>query len=190
VLLNDVYASAVAGDTPVVITDYATAELVKLAANAAVDPYVPNSSITVSGPTSAGSTPVVNFAAGSFSAGEQVAFTVTGQGPISLSVVKAAVETARLTELANATTGAVLLNVKLPANASGTYTVTATGRTSARVGTAFLTVAAVDAGSGKALAFTGANVSPLITWGAGGVVLLGLALLVVMGIVRRERASE
>ena len=34
VLLNEVYASAVAVDTPVVITDYATAELVKVAANA------------------------------------------------------------------------------------------------------------------------------------------------------------
>jgi UDPglucose 6-dehydrogenase len=33
-LLNEVYASAVACDTPVVITDYATAELVKVAANA------------------------------------------------------------------------------------------------------------------------------------------------------------
>ncbi|MET4640176.1 UDP-glucose/GDP-mannose dehydrogenase family protein [Mycetocola sp. 2940] len=33
-LLNEVYATAVAAETPVVITDYATAELVKVAANA------------------------------------------------------------------------------------------------------------------------------------------------------------
>ncbi|GHD42032.1 UDP-glucose/GDP-mannose dehydrogenase family protein [Mycetocola manganoxydans] len=33
-LLNEVYATAVAADTPVVVTDYATAELVKVAANA------------------------------------------------------------------------------------------------------------------------------------------------------------
>jgi UDPglucose 6-dehydrogenase len=33
-LLNEVYASAVSADTPVVVTDYATAELVKVAANA------------------------------------------------------------------------------------------------------------------------------------------------------------
>ena len=32
-LLNEVYASAIAADTPLVITDYATAELVKVAAN-------------------------------------------------------------------------------------------------------------------------------------------------------------
>ncbi|WP_411721983.1 UDP-glucose dehydrogenase family protein [Mycetocola sp.] len=33
-LLNEVYATAVSADTPVVVTDYATAELVKVAANA------------------------------------------------------------------------------------------------------------------------------------------------------------
>ena len=33
-LLNEVYASAIAADTPLVVTDYATAELVKVAANA------------------------------------------------------------------------------------------------------------------------------------------------------------
>jgi UDPglucose 6-dehydrogenase len=33
-LLNEVYASAIAHDTPLVVTDYATAELVKVAANA------------------------------------------------------------------------------------------------------------------------------------------------------------
>jgi UDPglucose 6-dehydrogenase len=33
-LLNEVYATAVAADTPIVVTDYATAELVKVAANA------------------------------------------------------------------------------------------------------------------------------------------------------------
>jgi UDPglucose 6-dehydrogenase len=33
-LLNEVYATAIDGDTPLVITDYATAELVKVAANA------------------------------------------------------------------------------------------------------------------------------------------------------------
>ena len=33
-LLNEVYASAMAGETPLIVTDYATAELVKVAANA------------------------------------------------------------------------------------------------------------------------------------------------------------
>ena len=34
VLLNEVYASALAADTPLIVTDYATAEPVKVAANA------------------------------------------------------------------------------------------------------------------------------------------------------------
>lgn len=164
-----------------------------VAANAA-DPYVPNDSISVSGSVTPGGTAVVTFKNGAFAAGENVALSVTGEGPITLSVVKASVETARITKTASAA-GAVALNVKLPTDAKGTYSVTGTGLTSGRVGTASLTIAAADGGSstggdsGQGLAFTGANVSPLIIWGAGGIVCLGIALLIVMGIVRRQRAA-
>ena len=153
-----------------------------VAANAAT-PYVPNSNIAVTGSTTAGGTSVITFASGSFTGNggsENVAFQVSGSGTATLSAVHSAVVS--LTKAATA--GGVVINVKLPAGATGTYTVTATGATSGIVGTASITVKAADG-----LPFTGASVSPLIIWGTGGVLLLGIALLLVRGIVRRQRAN-
>ena len=156
------------------------------AANAA---YVANDHIVVSGSTAPGGTAVVTFIDNSFTPGETVSFAVTGEGPIALSAVRAAVVTATTTKTANATTGAVALQVSLPNTATGSYNVTATGQTSGNVGTATLTVRSADAGAGAKLPFTGANISPLIIWGAGGILLLGVALLVVLAVVRRQRAT-
>ena len=112
---------------------------------------------------------------------------MTGSGTAVLSTVKAA--TVTLTKVASAT-GATSVNVKLPADATGSYTVTATGVTSANVATASITIVAADAGTtGKALASTGYNAPMLLIWGAAGVLLLGIALVVVMTIVRRQRAT-
>jgi len=159
--------------------------LVPAAANAS---YVANDKVVVSGSTSPGGTAVVTFKDGSFTPGETVSFSVTGEGPITLSAVKAAVVTVTSTKVANATTGSVVLNVTLPANATGSYTVTATGLSFGNVGTAAITVRSADAGAGAKLPFTGANISPLIIWGAGGILLLGVALLIVLAVVRRQRA--
>ncbi|HEY0258523.1 MAG TPA: sortase [Lacisediminihabitans sp.] len=157
-----------------------------VAANAAG--YVADDQIIVSDSTPApGSTQTVTFTAGSFLPGEEVSFSVTGEGPITLAAVRAAVVTASITKTA-AADGSIVLRITLPTDAVGTYNVTGTGLTSGTVGTAVLTVAAADAGSG--LAFTGANVSPLLIWGAGGVLLLGIALLVVMTVVRRQQRSN
>ena len=158
--------------------------VVPAAANAA---YVANDHVVVSGSSAPGGTAVVTFKDGSFTPGETVSFSVTGEGPITLSAVNAAVVTATSTKVASAT-GSVVLNVTLPANATGSYTVTATGLTSGNVGTATITVRSADAGAGAKLPFTGANISPLIIWGAGGILLLGVALLVVLAVVRRQRA--
>ncbi|QYF73741.1 hypothetical protein [Cryobacterium sp. PAMC25264] len=83
----------------------------------------------------------------------------------------------------------------LPADATGTYTTTATGLTSGTVGTAAISLAAADsaAGSGSSanggLASTGYDAPMLAIWGAAGALLLGVALTVALTVVRRQRAN-
>jgi hypothetical protein len=154
-----------------------------LAANAA-DQYVPDSQITVTDSTPAPGQPTtVNFTAGAFTGGEDVTGAVTGNGTASLSVVKAA--TVSLTKAASSA-GAVSFVVTVPKGATGTYTLTATGVTSGMVGTAALTVTAADG----SLAATGADFPFLMVWTAGGARLLGVALLLVLTVVRRQRAAS
>jgi hypothetical protein len=175
---------------------------VPAAANAAG--YVPVGNISVSGPVVPGGTVSVGFADGSFTPGESVSFTLTGENAAgaTLATFKAVVDSQSLVKTASGT-GAVSLDVTLPTNASGTYTVTATGLTSGTVGTASLTVATADgaatgsnsgtgAGTDAApggLASTGYSAPMLVIWGSAGALLLGVALVVVMGIVRRQRAT-
>lgn len=156
---------------------------VPAAANAAG--YVPKEQITVSGRSAASATVTITFGTGSFGHGAEVTFGVRGAGkPTTLSVVKAAsaVETVKSADAA----GAVALDVTLPSDASGSYTVTGTD-TAGTVGTAIITVAATDAG--KSLASTGYDAPVLLIWGASGVLALGIALMVVLGIVRRQRVA-
>jgi len=114
---------------------------------------------------------------------------VRGAGkPATLSVVKAAVATTVKTADAK---GNVDLAVKLPTDAVGSYTVTGTD-TAGTVGTAVITVPTADgaaANSSDSLAHTGYNAPVLVIWGASGVLLLGIAVVVVLGIVRRQRAT-
>jgi hypothetical protein len=156
-----------------------------VAANAA---YVPAGNATVSDSTPvAGQAVTVGFGTGSFTAGEQVSFSVTGEGAVTI----AAITTASVTKTATAA-GAASAVVTLPANATGTYTVTATGLTSGRVGTAALTVvaAAADGGSGSVtLPFTGGTLPIAAIWIASGVLVLGVVLLSVVGIRRRSATS-
>lgn len=156
---------------------------VPAAANAAG--YVPKEQITVSGKSAASATVTITFGTGSFGHGADVTFGVRGAGkPTTLSAVKAA-STATTVKSADAV-GAVALDVTLPADASGSYTVTGTD-TAGTVGTATITVAAADAG--KSLASTGYDAPVLLIWGASGALLLGIALVVVLGIVRRQRVT-
>jgi len=161
---------------------------VPAAANAAG--YVPEGNVTVSGTIAPGSPVNVAFAGGSFTAGEDVSFSVTGEGTATLAIVKAA--TASVTKSATSN-GAASIVVSLPAGATGTYTTTATGATSGNVGTAAITVAAADAGAGAAtgnskdLASTGFNGSVLLI-AAAGILILGAAV-VALSIVRRKRAN-
>lgn len=160
---------------------------VPAAANAAG--YVPESNVVVSGSATPSSPVYISFAAASFTPGEQVSYSVTGEGTATLAIVKAA--TASLVKSATSD-GAASVVVTLPANATGTYTTTATGLTSGNVGTAAITVAAADSGAAaaddKGLASTGFAGSALIFW-AAGLLLAGIALVVVLSVVRRQRAN-
>jgi hypothetical protein len=158
---------------------------VPAAANAAG--YVPASDVVVSGATAPGSTATVTFESG-FTPGENVSFAVSGEGSATLAVFKSA--TVTLTKTATSA-GAATVAVTLPANATGTYTTTATGLSSGTVGTASLTVAAADSGTAakSGLAETGYNAPMLLIWAAAGALILGLALVVVLTIVRRQRAT-
>ena len=169
---------------------------VPAAANAAG--YVPDGNIVVSGDIEPGATVTVAFTAGSFTPGEPVSFTLTGENAAgaTLATFKSVVNSQSLVKTATGT-GAVALDVTLPTNASGTYTTTATGLTSGTVGTASLTVAAADSATGAGtgtsvgggLASTGYNAPMLAIWGGAGALLLGVALVVVLGVVRRQRAT-
>jgi hypothetical protein len=140
---------------------------VPTAANA--NGYAPATNITVTGDVAPGGIVVVNFANNTFIAGESVSFTLTGENATgaTLASFKAVVNSQSLVKTASGE-GAVALDVTLPTNASGTYTTTATGLTSGTVG--------YDA-------------PMLAIWAAAGALLLGIALMVVLTVVRRQRAN-
>jgi hypothetical protein len=161
--------------------------------------YAPVGNITVNGDVAPGGIVVVNFSNNTFIAGEDVSFTLTGENAsgATLAAFKAVVNSQSLVKTATGE-GAVALDVTLPTNASGTYTTTATGLTSGTVGTASLTVASADAavgaGSGTnastgGLASTGYDAPMLAIWAAAGALLLGIALMVALTVVRRQRAN-
>lgn len=164
------------------------------AANAAG--YVPNNNVTVTGNAVPGGTVTVNFAVSSFAPNESVAVSVSGNTTATLSVVKAAVLTS-LTKQASAN-GSLSVNVTLPSNASGTYTLTATGRTSGNVGTASITTVPANTAnlantggtvaSGN-LANTGATLPMLMIWIGSGALILGVAIVGTLTFVRRQRRN-
>ncbi|MCU1546532.1 MAG: Sortase sorted surface protein [Homoserinimonas sp.] len=155
------------------------------------DTYVSSSNIVVEDSTPApGDTVTVAFKDGAFNDGEDVRFSVTGEGGATLAIIKAAIETASIVKTANAN-GGVSVDVTLPTDARGTYTITATGLTSGTIGTAALTVVAADSAAGSvALPVTGTEVPVALLWIAGGAVALGLMLLVVVAVRRRSLSSN
>ena len=144
--------------------------------------YIPSANITVTGAVTPGGTVNVGFVMGSFANGESV----------SVALTCATTQTSTATATAS---GALSLAVVIPANATGTCTLTATGLASGDTGTVALTIVSADRGGaaggvGAGLADTGASDSTmLLVWGASGVLLLGVALVVVMATVRRQRAN-
>jgi LPXTG-motif cell wall-anchored protein len=161
---------------------------VPAAANAAG--YVPSTSISGDNTVVAGGTTIINFAPGSFAGSENVSITITGAGSATVGAFKA--ETITVTKQA-AADGSLSISVKLPAGATGTYSLTATGVTSGNVGTYTITVVPADSANGSgsgALPDTGSSVSMLAVWAGAGALLLGAALIAVMTVVRRQRLAQ
>jgi hypothetical protein len=161
--------------------------------------YAPAENISVSGNVVAGGLVVVNFSNSTFIAGESVSFNLSGENAAgaTLATFKTVVNSQSLVKTANGS-GGVALDVTLPTNASGTYTTTATGLTSGTVGTAALTIASADGAAGTGtgtdssnggLASTGYDAPMLAIWAAAGALMLGLALMVALTVVRRQRAN-
>jgi hypothetical protein len=149
-----------------------------------------------------GGTVTVNFAAASFAPNESVAVSVSGSTSVTLSVVKAAVLTTFTKQAAS--NGSLSVNVTFPTDASGTYTLTATGLTSGNVGTASITIVpasggtlantggstgtlANTGGSEPTLANTGATLPMLMIWIGAGALVLGGAIVGTLAFVRRQR---
>ena len=148
--------------------------------------YVPPGNVSSSGGTTAspGQTKTIVFADGSFTAGESVSVTVTGSPAATLGS----------TSYTATASGALTITVEIPstATANSVYSIQAVGVDSGNVGTFRLTVVVADAGAGAksgGLAFTGGTISMLIVWSAAGILALGIALLLVMRVVRRQRAQ-
>ena len=148
--------------------------------------YVPPGNVSSSGGTvsSPGQTKTIVFADGSFGEGESVVVTVSGSPAASLGSPS----------YTASATGSLTITVKIPstATASSVYSIQAVGASTGNVGTFRLTVVVPDSATGAqpgGLASTGGTVPMLIVWSAAGILMLGIALLLVMRVVRRQRAQ-
>ena len=123
-----------------------------------------------------------------FAAGEST--TASAPDAVTLGALKVVVTANK----AAAADGSVSYTAS--ATAPGSYTITVTGAGGAiRTGT--LTVAPTDSGSGSgsgssadgSLPNTGLETPMLIVWGAAGALALGVALVFVLNVVRRNKQS-
>jgi hypothetical protein len=152
--------------------------------------YVPPGNGSSSGgpTTAAGGSVTVTFVGGSFSNGEQVAVSVTGDPKPTLGAIGTATS-----NYAASGTGGLVFKVTVPASATGSsvYSAQAVGATSGNVATYRITVAASGSAvtDPRGLAFTGGTVPMLIVWSGAGILALGIALMIVLRVVRRQRAQ-
>lgn len=162
--------------------------------------YVPDNLITAPGTIAPGGSGTVGFGAGAFTPGETVSFTLTGENAsgATLAAVVSAVSSISTSKAASAN-GATSVSVTLPSNASGSYSLTATGASSGNIASvAIAGVAAggsgsssgTDAGTGSGLPNTGAMDPTLGIWAGGGLLALGAAFIIVLTVVRRQKASN
>ena len=157
---------------------------VPLAANAAG--YVPAAQIIVSDSTpEPGDQVTITFTAGSFTPGEDVTASVSGEPTPAIAIVKTGVAS---TTKAAAADGSVVFYVT--PGAPGVVTLTAVGEDSGNIGVATLTIAPADSGNNAngpgGLPNTGSQIPVLALWAGGGILALGVALVLVMIITRRR----
>lgn len=129
-----------------------------------------------------------------FVAGETVSISITGENAsgASLAFVKFAVETQVLgTATANAEGGLDGVQISLPANASGLYTITATSPSNpAGVSATVTAVTGNDNNDDDDLATTGADSEALLAlWVGGGALLLVGGGIAVASAVRRNKQN-
>jgi hypothetical protein len=145
----------------------------------------------------AGSTATLSCIPGTWSPGEAIDWTVTGQNGSDFKLVSFSTSTSSLhfTKHSNADGSDVLL-VTLPASASGVYSVVGVGQTSGHVCPSSLTVlpadqasTVLDPGSSSGLAATGSVVASWAVWAGGALVVLGLIALAIVAWLRKLRAS-
>lgn len=146
----------------------------------------------------AGASTTFSCTAGTFGDSEDLQIIVNGHD--KSNILLASTPGPTITKLSSGN-GGTSLQITVPADASGAYTVAATGDTTARSGTATITVVPASdpvtsttgvstTAGGSGLAHTGSDVSMTLVWSAGGVVALGLILLIVVGLARRRHASS
>lgn len=145
--------------------------------------YVAADLISVSGDQQAGGEVSVAFRAGAFENLERVSVAVTGDGAVTLGLVRAATVDA----VRSATgVGGLDLTVILPTDATGSYTLTATGLSSQSVGTATITVVAADGAA--SLPSAGFAVPVLLPVFVTAMLILGLALVLLRRRLARQHA--
>ena len=143
---------------------------VPMAAHAAG--YVAADLISVSGDQQAGGKVSVAFGDGAFENSERVSVAVTGEGEVTFGAVRAATVDA----VRSATNvGALNLTVVLPTDATGSYTLTATGLSSQSVGTVTITVVSADGSA--TLPSAGFGVPTFVLYSAAAALLLGAMLV-------------
>lgn len=161
-----------------------------VAAPAAANAYTPDEpAVVVNGNIVAGGT--ITLGAVSFDFNTTITFTITGEN--AASATQAAVKTVVNTSPAFTTTtngsGAASVGVRLPANASGTYTVAVTGLKNGATVTETSQLVVSTGGATGGLPATGVDSASLMgVWIGGGVLLLG-GLAVTVFAVRRQRQT-
>lgn len=151
--------------------------------------YPPSGSCTTSPPTvTPGSTTTFACKAETFSPGDDVTITVTGENGSDavIGMVKLAPSTASGNVVAQSDGSLAGVKITFPSSARGTYNIAAISSTSAG-STAAVTVTNAD-GSLPATGLDSTTLTGLFI--GGGILLVGGAALAVVAMVRRQRDSH
>lgn len=170
-----------------------------VAANAA--PYTSGGSCSISPTTvGAGDSATLTCSPGTFKSSETVDYTVSGDNGsgANLASYRTGTSSAHAAKSAGGD-GSAVLQITVPKNASGAYTITGTGETSSAASGATVTVIPADAPAGaktatisttsNTIASTGSTIAAIIVWIGGALIVLGLLVLALLAAARRRRAT-
>lgn len=135
---------------------------------------------------------------GTWTSGEAINWTVTGENGSSFKLASFATAPSSLHFSKNANAdGSDVLTVTVPAAASGTYNFVGVGQTSGHECPATLTIlpadqasTVLDPGSSNGLAHTGSVVATWAAWMGGSLVILGLIALAVIAWLRKVKTTS